>query len=226
MAAEPLGFDFPLMSPLSVRAPHAVPREEMLAEVEQELADRRGFYGRMVARQKMSAGDAARHIDTLTAIGADLREPGLPTYSWADKVRELRRELAIRRAAWPRRIAKPGDPLDEATAIRRMERLDAVHFAYWIQLFESDDEFHGRSLAPPHFLPSDGSAMGVIRAYVWRIWDWERRALAAGDPAARPAMAAFYAAMDDPASEEAALWDHYRHCAARLGFVQIEEKAA
>jgi hypothetical protein len=140
-------------------------------------------------------------------------------------------EDAPQRLAGADRIAKPSWPTRSTPGHRR----DPPHGAARRRpLPLLDRAFRGRrrvprppdACAPPHFLPSDGSAMGVIRAYVWRIWDWERRALAAGDPAARPAMAAFYAAMDDPASEEAALWDHYRHCAARLGFVQIEEKAA
>lgn len=224
---QPLTFGFALMSPLSARPPHAVPREEMLAEVEQELADRVPFYGRMVAAGKMEAGTANRHLDVLRSIGADLGGAPAPfAFSWDAKVREMRRELALRRNAWPRRIAKPADPLTEAAAARRMERLDAVHFLYWVGLFEADDEFAGRALPPPHVLPSDGGSAGVIRAYLWRIWRWERAALAAGDPAARPWMAMFYALVDAGDSEAVEAWDHYRDCAERMGFAERERQAA
>lgn len=229
MTLRPLAFDFPLMSDLSTRPPHSVPEEEMLAEVEQELADRDGFYRRQVAKQTMTADDAERHIAALAAVAADLGGAaakgglGAAGIAWDSKVRELRREIAIRRNRWPKRVDSPADPLDRATAGRRMERLDAVHFHYWVRLAFADDLVAG--FDPPHFLPSDADR-GLVRAWQWRIWEWERRALAAGDPAARPAMAAFYASIDAGEAEAASIWEHYRFCAERIGFADPAREAA
>lgn len=233
MTLKPLAFDFPLMSDLSVRPPHAVPADEGLAEVRQELAEREGFYRRLVAKGTMAQADADRHIAIFAAIAADLtadaRSAGqLPssTFAWDAKVRELRRELALRRNRWPKRIDAPSDPLDQATAVRRMERLEAVHFRYWVELFGADDQFRdGAGFEPPHYLPSD-ARHGRIRAFYGRIWAWERDALARGDPAARPAMAAFYAQVEAGEPEAAGIWDHYMFCAERCGFIQEERMAA
>lgn len=222
MTANPLAFDFPLMSPLSVRPPHAVPREEMLAEVEQELVDRRGFYQRMVDREKMSAAEAERHIALLDAVRADLAgdDGGMATWGWTDKVRELRRELAIRRAAWPKRIAKPGDPLDQATAVRRMERLDAVHFLYWIELFACDAWQAGPTLA---------DTLDQVRAWTWRVEAWEMCAMLAGGPGAavvRPRMVPYYLAIGRGEPAATAIWRTLEAAAVKHGFTKAEGIAA
>lgn len=184
MTLKPLDFDFPIMSDLSVRPPHAVPAEEMRAEIEQELADRRGFYRRLVAKQTMTQEDADRHIAIFEAIAADLawhadeQDEGGTAHSWDAKVRELRREIALRRNRWPKRIASPSDPIDAAGATRRMERLEAVHFKYWIDLFRANDAFAAVPIA---------DMADTIRAWLWIRDDWRRRAADAGDRAADPA---------------------------------------
>ncbi|MEA3053514.1 MAG: hypothetical protein QOG72_2417 [Sphingomonadales bacterium] len=220
MTLKPLDFDFSLMSDLSVRPPHSVPEEEMLAEVEQTLADRSVFYRRQVERGKMRVDEAERHIALLADVAADLRgrPAGEPAaFAWEAKVRELRREIAIRRNRWPKRIDSHVDPLDRATAARRLEQLDSVHFHYWVRFAFADDLVAG--LEPPHFLASDGRR-GVLRGWQWRAWAWERDALARGDPAARPAMAGFYADVAAGDAWAAGIWNHYRFCAERLGFAE------
>lgn len=226
---KPLDFDFPVMSELSVRPPHAVSVEEMIAEVGQERADRESFYRRLVAKGTMSQADCDRHIALVGAILSDLKAGfgSAESFGWDVKVRELRRELQLRRNRWPKRIGSPSDPLDKATATRRMERLEAVHFHYWVELFGADDEFGGGrgGFDPPHFLPSD-ARYGRLRAHYGRIWTWEREALRLGAPAARPGMAVFYAKVDAGEPDAVGIWNHYLFCAERCGFIQPEEPRA
>lgn len=222
MTLAPLDFDFALMSPLSRRPPHAVPREEMRAEIEQELADRAALYGRLVDKGKLAAADAARHVAILEAVRDDLDEAGAPAGpGWEAKVRELRRELALRRNAWPKRLARPGDPLTEAAAARRMERLDAVHFLYWIEFFACDFGIPA-DLGPGRTLDQ---ALDRVRAWAWRVSAWEREAARRGDPAARPHLRPFYEALDrgDPAA--ALIWHSQLTAAVRHGFAKMEEAA-
>lgn len=225
MTLAPLGFDFPLMSPLSTRPPHAVPREEMLIELDEELNARAHSYPLLVAQRRMKEEEARRHIAVLAAVRDDLADPAAPAgrdgFPWDAKVRELRRELAIRRNAWPQAIR--ARRLGAAEAARRMERLEAVHFAYFVDLDHADDaSFPGSP--PPHRLPCD-ARFGALRAHHWRVWQWERAALAAGHPAARAYMRPFYARIDAGEPVAAGLWNHFRHCAERMGFIE-QEKAA
>ncbi|HEV2747524.1 MAG TPA: hypothetical protein VGW34_09535 [Allosphingosinicella sp.] len=225
MTARPLGFDFPLMSELSRRPPWQVGGDEQLRELDEEIAHRRDFYPRLAARGAMSIDEGARHIAILLAIRADVDGGADRAETWETKVRELRRELGLRRGAWPRKVAKPGDPLDEATARARMERLEAVHWRYWVRL-EFCDDLCTTGFPPPHFVASDAQ-YGLIRARKWAAWEWERTALARGDPAARPDMADYFDWLHDSSDAEAvSLRDHYRFCAERLGFAPSEKEAA
>ncbi|MEA3036837.1 MAG: hypothetical protein QOH04_2614 [Sphingomonadales bacterium] len=195
MTLKPLDFDFAMMGPLSRRPPYAVPAEEMLAEIDAEIADRAALYPRLVAKGTLGEAAAEAHIAGLAAIAEDLRERAFyldpawregthyrrasPDRPFAAKVRELRREITIRRHAWPARIAKPGDPLGADAAARRMERLEAVHFLYWVWLFKADDEVAA--------LAGDEAALAIAcRAWTWRRDEWMRTAADAGDAAADP----------------------------------------
>lgn len=222
---KPLDFDFPLMSEISRRPPYAVDHDELAGEIDTELADRSAFYARMAARAKMSQADADRHIDLLAAIRDDLafaytRDAGWlgQRHGWDAKVRELRRELAIRRNTWPKRIANAADPLDLVTAALRMERLEAVHFKYWIELFQFDvDE---------DLQPADRRSR--IRAEHWRRWQWQREQLAA-EATARLVPAGFAAWLHKVAAGEPdafRVWIKFEAEARRLDLAPQEEAAA
>lgn len=209
-APLPLGFDFPLMSALSVRPPWAVPPGEWLEELDEELAARERAYPIHVRDRRMKQADADRHVGLLAAVRMDLVDDSTGRlFAWEDKVRELRRELAIRRNAWPRQIA--GRRMRAEDAARRMERLEAVHWRYWIALDFCDPLDNIRNCA---------AQREAVRAWAWRIDQWERAAADAGDRAARPdrsseARAAFFAAHPD------------RLAAARAhGFANMEGIAA
>ena len=155
MTARPLDPAFPIQSDLSLRAPIDVPEDEQLLELEEEMEKRQRVYPGFVERQMMDGEDARRHIAIWQALIDDhhrnrhfiaaLQAQGMtpavklandPPWrgNWPDRVRELRRELALRRAAYPKWIANPTNPLTEADARRKMERLDAIHHRYWIGL--------------------------------------------------------------------------------------------
>lgn len=176
--ADSFTFDFPLMSELSQRPPHAIPHDEVMDELNQELEWRRAVYPRQVERKTMTKPEADLHIDILAAIRDDLnhvyhvaRQTWVgQRHGWATKVAELRRELAIRRGAWPRRIANVADPMSSGVAVRRMEALEALHFKYWMELFGSDREFPGVGEA----------VLDAIRAAHWRRWTWYQDAQTRG----------------------------------------------
>lgn len=213
MTLHPLGFDFPLTCELAVRPPHAIDRDEQLAEVDRELADRALLYDRFVTRGKMSADNAELHIGILRAIALDLggaAEAGR-RYSWSAKVRELRRELAIRRGAWPKRVASPSDPLDQATAAQRMEALQGVHFAYWIELRFCDEFGRGATL---------DETLDMVRARVFQVMAWERdQWLQGGDARAivRPRMADFFGELARGREGAALVWNSHEAAARRHG---------
>ena len=145
-----LDFAFPLQSDLSRRAPQTVPLEEQRIGLEGELNRRLRLYPGYVARHTMEQADADRQIAILRALIVDVRhaewidagrrspKPPAPTpatsWSWEDRVRELRRDIAIRRNAYPRWIASATNPLTADDAAAALEWLDAVHYRYWAQL--------------------------------------------------------------------------------------------
>lgn len=222
MIEPPPGFGFPLMSPLAERAPHALPPDELVAEIEAELDYRRTVYGRQVNRNAMAPADALARIETIEAIRDDLRFvydnatgtwPGLRV-DWTTKVRELRRELAIRRGSWPRRVANPADPLDQPTAALRLERLDAVHYRYWMDLFASDDEFTGDRQA----------RFDKLRAWHFVRWRWMRDVLNRGGRDARcvpPYIRQFIDAIRQQDAKALSIWHEYRDAAERHGLLTL-----
>lgn len=140
MTARALTDDFPLRSALAVRAPRDVAADELRLELEQEAGRRRKVYPALIARGALKEEDADHQQAVWAAMIADLRrDEGLPTdryvLTWEARIRELRRELALRRNAYPKWIDSPTNPLTAADAQRHLERLDAVHWWYWMELF-------------------------------------------------------------------------------------------
>lgn len=208
MTARPLERDFPLRSPLSVRLPIDVPRDELLLELEEEMDKRRRVYPGFVDRQTMTQDQANHHLAVWQALIDDHRRidamgdiyqrvgmgPQLRTHNdppwrgtWDGRVRELRRELALRRTTYPKWIASPTNPLTQADARQKLERLDAIHHRYWCGL----EHF----IAPlPVEYPDDAAALAqldsaaylahpLIRARFARVRDmgrWQRGFLPAG----------------------------------------------
>lgn len=172
---KPLDFGFALMSGLSVRPPHRVAPDEWLLEIDEELDRRRRAYPMFVAEKRMKEEDAARHIAVLLAIRSDLAGHWNRSESWDVKVRELRRELALRRNAYPSQIERRR--LRPAEAVMRMERMEAVHWRYWIAL----DFFDCGERAGAPF----AERLPLIRAASEAVRAWEIAAHAAGNPAAR-----------------------------------------
>lgn len=175
MTERRLTDDFAMRSPLAERQPHRVPMAEVVAEVTREVHRRREAYPIMVQRGSLDQAEARRHQAILAAIQADLArvfEPAgtLPLASdddpapigWGAKVRELRRELAIRRAAYPKWVASATNPLTEADARIRLEAFDAAHYLYWHQLFA----FGG----PVKFAERIDAALAGDRAALARIY--------------------------------------------------------
>lgn len=133
---------FATRSELAVRHPADVPLVEQRDELEQSVRERAEWFARDVAKGRIKPDQVARHERIWTAIVADHAALGTgapigadtPGVTWEDKVAELRRELAIRRNAWPKRIGKPHG-LTATEAARRFDCLDAVHYRYWHRLF-------------------------------------------------------------------------------------------
>ncbi|MDP9412692.1 MAG: hypothetical protein M3Q08_01070 [Pseudomonadota bacterium] len=220
MTLQPLGFDFPLMSGLSRRPPYKVEPDEYLLEIDAELERRRRAYPMFVQERRMKPEEAERHIAILLAIRADFKGTGTSSdIGWDAKIRELRRELALRRHTYPRQIGSRR--LNEAEAAQRMERLEGVHWRYWI-LLDFCDELELRDCL---------EQQRRTRAYLWRVDQWERTAADLGDPAARPhastaAREAWFALRPErrePASRIEAL---YLEAARYYGFAPPQEQAA
>jgi hypothetical protein len=151
MPVRPLDFDFVLMSELSDRPPHSIPRDEQRIELADSAQERRVHWPALIRKGRMTQEEANRHAGIWREIGEDMarapdgtrkakvrywathaeRRASSPV-SWEDKVRELRRELAIRRNRYPKQIAQLIH--DEADLRVRMERLEAIHWAYFMEL--------------------------------------------------------------------------------------------
>lgn len=166
MTLQPLTDDFPARSALSTVAPADVDRLDMLRELEEELDKRLRVYPGLVDRAMMKRDEAERHIGIWRALIADHHraeardarrmghgyaiEAGPYTFDWEARVRELRRELATRRNAYPKWIDSPANPLTADVAATKLARLDAIHWRYWMDLFaftDDDDRRHPTRLA-------------------------------------------------------------------------------
>lgn len=201
MTVRPLAHDFPLMAPpladgtrLSLRPPHAVPDDEQLIELHDERDRRRTAYPKLIAGGRLDEAEARRHraildaiVEDCTPMPANLSHSGWQRwrdaraavlaacpFTWADKVRELRRELALRRNMWPRHVETGRLPL--ADARRRMERLEAVHWRYWIRLDFWDEVAPVTEGYRWAWLDAVRIREAAVRAFLWA-------AHLAGDPA-------------------------------------------
>lgn len=199
MTLRPLTFDFPLMTPpvdrgenqppliLSRRAPWTIEPADMCGELARELSHRRSFYPRLVAESRMKQSEADHHIALLDAIHRDMTGIDVDraaTGTWDPKVRELRREIAMRRALWPKRIA--AGRMREADATPHMEALEAVHFQYWIRLDHWDMNC-GRPPETSGALDGEAATLSTrlepIRRQQALVQDWLWHAHQAADPA-------------------------------------------
>lgn len=138
-APSDLAWDFPERSPGTTRHPGHVPLAEQRDELAAELDRRRRLYPRSVERGTMSAATMQHEIAVFAAMLHDYdRRPDRPrpyTLDWRSRIVALRRELAMRRTAYPKWVASPSNPLTQADATQRLERLDAVYHHYWRWLF-------------------------------------------------------------------------------------------
>lgn len=156
--SKPLANDFPLLSHGS-RPSADVYLLKRIAEVKRELDQRRRFYPNWVAQGRITALEMEHEIRIFEAIEHDLMaahrqeetgvwampgagdgplDPAAVREAWEAKVRALRRELALRRNAYRKRVEQ--GRLSQADADKQLERLEAVHWMYWVE---------GFCLAPP-----------------------------------------------------------------------------
>lgn len=119
------------------RALDLAPPDDFWDAMKQEAHDmhvhRSLTYPGMAAKGRMSHADAERELRIARAIaedwGAAPRSPGFPIATWAEMVHGLRREIAIRRKLWPRRVEAGQMPALDAD--RRTLLLEQWHDLLW-----------------------------------------------------------------------------------------------
>ncbi len=192
MTIQPLTFAFPMMSPIAERPPHAIGRDEQLIALQAELDLREASDARMIGRT-MSAEEARRHnriwkmlieeatlsvhIDHLPHEDLVRRDAALRTapWTWADRVREIRRALGMRRNSIPKAIlAFRMTPEDGRL---QLERLDALHWIYWFARVGLDEGPDWTGVAVE-------DCRAICRALQAQRDEWLIDAVDAGDPAA------------------------------------------
>lgn len=192
----PLDFTFTPMSATSHRAPWSIDLDEQEAELRDELADRRDLYPALVAKGRgLTQEDADRHIlvwDEIVAdctvipadvpadrwgrLTAEARRRRLEArILWEEKVREIRREIAIRRRSYAGKVEK-GRML-AGIAHEKIERLEAVHWRYWITGFVWSDCLQDRA-------PADVARL--FRDFEVPRIEWHIAAIDAGERWAQP----------------------------------------
>lgn len=138
-APSDLAWDFLERSPGTTRHPAHVPMAQQREELAAELDRRRRLYPRSVERGTMSAATMQHELDVFAAMLDDYhrsrQDPRPYRLDWRSRIIALRRELAMRRTAYPKWVASPSNPLTQADATQRLERLDAVYHHYWRWLF-------------------------------------------------------------------------------------------
>lgn len=143
-----LASDFPLRSELSKREPGSITIAEKIAEMLEETRRRDNAYPRFINAGSL-APEAAEHQQKVwKAITIDYQRLAACTHwtmkpdydrfpftgDWRGRVAEIRRELQMRRNAYPRWMESPTNNMDRGTATRKLEVLDAIHDDYWCQL--------------------------------------------------------------------------------------------
>lgn len=158
--------DFPCLSPESAD-PADVPHSARREEIARELHRRRPYYTKQIDRHRMTQADADREIDCMKAILADLdgdMQAG-NAFPWEAKIHCLRREIGMRRKFYPEWIAK--GTVDKAQAKIQLERMEAVHFAYWRHMDHWRPE--GATRMPPLFTPPGREALDQLRRHMLRF---------------------------------------------------------
>lgn len=173
-APSELAWDFPERSPGAARHPATVPLAEQRAELEAELDRRKRLYPRSVERGTMTAATMEHELAVFAAMVDDyrrsLQDPRPFTLDWRSRIIALRRELAMRRAAYPKWVASGSNPLTQVDATARLERLDAVYHQYWRWLFCFD--------APAMTLDLDATARAAeLRRQRGRVQKFHARQL-------------------------------------------------
>lgn len=176
--------DFPCISALSAD-PADVPHSARRAEIERELHRRRPYYTKRVDLRRMTQTEADHEIDCMKAILADLdgdMSAGA-AFSWEAKIHCLRREIAMRRKFYPEWIVKGS--VDKAQAKLQLERIEAVHFAYWRHMDHWRPD--GATRMPPLFSEAGQYALDQVRRHMDRFDPHGRRGeYAAGTSASLP----------------------------------------
>lgn len=206
---------FPCLSAESAD-PHSISLGQQIEEIARELHQRRNAYPRRVQQGLMTRYDAERQIDILHAIEDDLRfEAELAHWSksapvgavmppdmvqrrdkksdilgrwrWSDLVNELRREIILRRRFYRAWIDKGS--LDPVRARHQLERFEAVHCRYWVDMahFMPDELWQHRAAIAQHDGPERAAFRMAIRAHRARFTPGTTRAEYATAPAATAA---------------------------------------
>ena len=143
-----LSADFPLRSDRTRRMPAEINTAEKIAELEEEAHRRKHAYPRFIKTGSLTTEAATHQQAVWTALTVDYQRLAActdwtikPDYqrfpftgNWRGRVAEIRRELHMRRCAYPNWVASPTNSMEDATAIRKLEILDAVHDDYWCHL--------------------------------------------------------------------------------------------
>jgi len=179
-------------------------RREAYAHRRADDAETRADRDRHLAAWAVIADDLTRDAAPMRAWPADRAQavgplaclpytrPAMddgPAYAldWPTRVRELRRELALRRAQYPRRIARPTDILTADAAATALEAIDAAHWRVWAGL---------AGFTPPGIDPADDMIRHrwvAARTIARLTATWE----AAPDPFAALLADAFHATWTD-----------------------------
>jgi len=106
----------------------------MLAELREEAQHRRDWYPKAVEKCRMTELEMAHEINLIDALVEDFAsEPGRPRprngFGWAQKVNALRREIMIRRHAYPKWVAK--GRMTDLVARHKLTAIEAAHAWYW-----------------------------------------------------------------------------------------------
>ena len=173
--------DFLCISALSAD-PAEVPHQARRAEIERELHRRRDYYPDQVRKGRMTTDEADREIDCLRAVLADLDGDltAGATFPWEAKIHCLRREIGLRRKFYPEWIVK--GRVDRAQAKLQLERIEAVHFAYWRHMDHWRPD--GATRMPPLFSEAGQYALDQVRRHMDRFDPHGRRGEYAGDAGA------------------------------------------
>lgn len=153
-------------------------KDAIVAELEREAGSRRKVFPDRVAKGRMTEQDAAYQeaiwleilANVRTCLGGDWRDP-LATFRWREKVDALNRELDYRARLYPEWVNK--GRLDQATADRRVNLVEAVRDFYWRHMFAWEAPA-GPAADYQAFIRSDPSPIETGKDE-WAAWTQRRR---------------------------------------------------